>query len=185
MNRLFSNRISLSAGVGFRRRGHQSQRGVVLIIGLILLLLLSLLGAASMKMARMEESMAGNTQDRTLAFQAAEAALREAEVLLQNPALPAFSASNGMYRYQDADAVAPEGLLLSADNARVYTQTLPDVAAPPLYILEQMAAAPLSSDSLLIGTQYGSQQRFTYRITALGFGGSASTKVVLRASYKR
>jgi len=66
-----------------------SQRGVTLIICLILLLVMSLLGVAAIKGVAMEERMAGQSYDRSLAFQATEAALREAELLLEaKPADP-------------------------------------------------------------------------------------------------
>ena len=66
-----------------------SQRGVALIISLILLLVMSLLGVAAIRGVAMEERMAGQTYDRSLAFQATEAALRAAEVLIESkPADP-------------------------------------------------------------------------------------------------
>lgn len=65
------------------------QRGVALIISLILLLVMSLLGVAAIRGVAMEERMAGQTYDRSLAFQATEAALRGAEKLIETkPADP-------------------------------------------------------------------------------------------------
>jgi type IV pilus assembly protein PilX len=55
------------------------QRGVALIISLILLTLMSLVGMASVRAISKEERMVAQTFDRALAFQAAESALREAE----------------------------------------------------------------------------------------------------------
>ena len=57
----------------------KQQRGVVLVIVLILLLVMTLLGLASVRGTLMEERMGANQFDRSLAFQAAEAALREGE----------------------------------------------------------------------------------------------------------
>ena len=56
---------------------HQS--GAVLPISLIMLLLLTLIGVTGSQMTGLEEKMAGNMRDRNIAFQAAEAALRDAE----------------------------------------------------------------------------------------------------------
>jgi len=53
---------------------HQ-QRGAVLIISMIILLLLTMLGVTSMRTTQLEERMAGNARDRHVAFEAAEAAL--------------------------------------------------------------------------------------------------------------
>lgn len=59
-----------------------SQNGAALVISLILLLVMSLLGITAIRGITMEERMAGQTYDRSLAFQATESALRDAEALL-------------------------------------------------------------------------------------------------------
>jgi len=63
-----------------------AQRGVALVVVLILLLIMTLLGLASLRGAILEERMSANLYDRSLSFQAAEAALREAEAWLSTPA---------------------------------------------------------------------------------------------------
>ncbi|MFN3715835.1 MAG: PilX N-terminal domain-containing pilus assembly protein [Thiobacillus sp.] len=55
------------------------QRGVTLVLGLIFLVALTLLGVMAMKNTLLQERMAGGSRDRSLAFQAAEAALRDAK----------------------------------------------------------------------------------------------------------
>lgn len=55
------------------------QRGLALAVVLILLLVMSLLGLASMRSTLLQERMSGNLTDRGLSFQAAEAALRQGE----------------------------------------------------------------------------------------------------------
>ncbi|HYC48333.1 MAG TPA: PilX N-terminal domain-containing pilus assembly protein [Thermoanaerobaculia bacterium] len=54
------------------------QRGAVLIVTLLFLVVLTMLGVTAMTSTTMEERMAGNTRDASLALQAAEAALRDA-----------------------------------------------------------------------------------------------------------
>jgi type IV pilus assembly protein PilX len=56
--------------------------GSVLVTSLILLLVMTLLGLSAMQTSLMEETMAGNARDHNLAFQAAEAALRDADAWL-------------------------------------------------------------------------------------------------------
>lgn len=56
-----------------------SSRGAALVIGLIVLLVLTLLGLASMQSTSLQERMAGNFDQRHQAFQLAETALRFAE----------------------------------------------------------------------------------------------------------
>jgi type IV pilus assembly protein PilX len=78
-----------------RRVGLSCQRGSVLIVSLILLLVMTLLGLSAMQSSLLEETMAGNVRDHNLAFQAAEAALRDADAWLytlprapQTPVIP-------------------------------------------------------------------------------------------------
>lgn len=54
---------------------------MALLVVLLLLLVTTILGLASMRGALLEERMSGNLYDRSLMFQAAEAALREGEAL--------------------------------------------------------------------------------------------------------
>ena len=61
------------------------QRGMSLIVVLLLLVIVSMLGAASMQIAGMGEHGARNDRDMQLALQSAEAALIEAEVDLTGP----------------------------------------------------------------------------------------------------
>ncbi len=53
--------------------------GAELIVALIMLLLITIVGVSAMQTTTMEEKMAGNLRDRHIAFQAAEAALRQGE----------------------------------------------------------------------------------------------------------
>lgn len=55
------------------------QKGVALVVGLLLLMVMTVLGISSLNMVTLEERMAANAYDRSLAFQAAEAALRVGE----------------------------------------------------------------------------------------------------------
>lgn len=60
-----------------------AQRGSVLVISLIILLLLTMLGLSNMRTTTVEERMASNLRDHNLAFQAAESALRAGEQFVQ------------------------------------------------------------------------------------------------------
>jgi len=55
------------------------EQGVVLVVALILLVVITLFGLSGLRLVTQEERMVGQTYDRSLAFQAAEAALRQAE----------------------------------------------------------------------------------------------------------
>jgi len=58
------------------------QKGAVLIVSLVMLIIMTLLGISGMNNTVMQERMAGNQRNSTLAFQAAEAALRAAEIAI-------------------------------------------------------------------------------------------------------
>lgn len=58
------------------------QRGVALIVALVLLLVVTVIGLASMRSTSLQERMSANMVDRSLAFQRAESALRAAEAAI-------------------------------------------------------------------------------------------------------
>jgi type IV pilus assembly protein PilX len=60
----------------------RQQRGVALIIALVLLVVATLIGLAASRGTLLQERMSGNTFDRSLAFQSAESALRAAEAAI-------------------------------------------------------------------------------------------------------
>ena len=85
------NMITTMADNTLERR----QRGMVLVVSLIILVVITLLAISAMRVTTLEERMAGNTRDRQLAFQAAEYALREAQDYLSTAVLGTFSATGG------------------------------------------------------------------------------------------
>lgn len=75
---------------------HSGQRGMVLVISLLILLVLTLLGLSAMRGAGLEERMSGNQYDKNYVFEAAEAALREAEAIAAAPLTVPSSCTNGI-----------------------------------------------------------------------------------------
>lgn len=61
------------------RNAPSHQRGMVLLVSLVFLLLLTMLGISSMQNASLQEKMAGSVSLRNQTFQTAEAALRVGE----------------------------------------------------------------------------------------------------------
>jgi type IV pilus assembly protein PilX len=120
------------------------QRGVSLIIVLILLLIMTLLGLAVLRSTLLEERMSANLYDRSLSFQAVEGALREAEALV------------ALNRPEPADASAcVDGVCPRPDPTQVDRWLDPDFAgwvdatddmgdrtAVPSYFIEYMGTAP-------------------------------------------
>ncbi|WP_235893517.1 pilus assembly PilX family protein [Cognatilysobacter lacus] len=78
--------------------GRSGESGAALVVVLFLLLIITLLGLASMRGAILQERMAGATYGRSLAFQAAETALRtaEASIVDTRPTVPATGCLNSV-----------------------------------------------------------------------------------------
>jgi type IV pilus assembly protein PilX len=162
------------------------QRGAALLVSLIFLLLMSLIGVMAMQGATMQERMAGNTRDRHLAFQAAEAALREAEAFLDiTPALPDFTNAAGLYQSNAPNRPVWHGPVLAVGNGVInYTGNLgAEVAAAPQYFIEELR------DIILRGTETETPPPPSnvtyYRVTARGVGGTQEAVVVLSTIYRR
>jgi type IV pilus assembly protein PilX len=78
-----------------------NQHGAALFVSLMMLVLVTILGVTGVRLVSLEEKMAGNSYDRNLAFQSAEAALRVAENYIETQ-VPKPDPS-----YTDADNTCP------------------------------------------------------------------------------
>ncbi len=162
------------------------QRGATLIIAMIFMLVLTVIGMAGMDVTFLEEKMAGNMRDRNIAFQAAEAALRDGENYLDSQAvLPAFDGTNnGLY------AVPTDGTknwkeinwTTSSAVASYDGPGFDELSAPAAYIIEDLATAS-ASDSLEVGVPVDNKRY--YRVTSRAQGLSDTTEVILQTVYKR
>lgn len=151
------------------------QSGAALMVVLILLLVMTLLGLASLRGTLMEERMSANLLDRSLAFQAAEAALREAEAaILANgrAGFPAIGsgACNGNLCDQPTEAEIEDGFVPRSERDGAYwgdaAADVGDVAIQPQFFIEYMGEAPSwpRCDSEI--PQHPSCLKPRYRVTA-------------------
>lgn len=174
------------------RHGHRAidhQRGAVLVVSLIVLLVLSLLALSGARMALLEERMAGNMRDRDLAFQAAEAALRDGEALIETVpmnAINAWDGSDGLYGLADA---SPD-LWADATWASAQSGTaIAGVSAAPRFVIQHIETVDSGTGALNLGQGYGAQSGsglvVTFRITARGTGSTTDAAVVLQSHYRR
>jgi type IV pilus assembly protein PilX len=90
----------------------QAQRGMVLLVSLVFLLLLTLVGLSSMQSANLQEKMAGSVSLRNQSFQTAEAALRvgESAVQLDTYTLPVCSGTTQCAPPAESTVVSAAGL---------------------------------------------------------------------------
>lgn len=129
------------------QRRFSAQRGAALVISLILLSIMTLLALALLRTTLLDERMSGGLYDRSLAFQAAEAALREAEALVApgTAVFPASGCNAGLCMPIDR-AANPTALDRWVDPAFAGWATaaaLGDAnSVQPQYIVEQMGPAP-------------------------------------------
>lgn len=188
--------LSTNAGLGRRPESPEAtpnlgasrsrQRGVTLAMVLVFLLILSGLGVATMYNLNVEERMARNLRDYTVAFQAAEAALRDGFLdicTIREPMDIGYDCGNGIC--QPAPSGSPpiwETLSLSGSPSVAYgTYTgalaLSGVSAQPRYLIELIRQP--SGD---LGNNYDS--KYLYRITARGYGRDAATRVTLQQTVR-
>ncbi|MEX0733433.1 MAG: PilX N-terminal domain-containing pilus assembly protein [Steroidobacteraceae bacterium] len=176
------------------QRSHlpRAQQGAILVISLILLLVMTVLGLAAMQVTRMEERMAGNLRDVNIAFQGAEAGLRDAEnrlrLMVARPdtcaaapcAIPSVWQRNVLpesLRNQDGTWWANNAQEYGADGVQEIQQTTAD----PRVLIEDAAFIP---DSLTVGHAPPEGRNF-YRITARSAGATDTAQAVLESTYTR
>lgn len=70
------------------RFSFRKQSGAALMVSLVMLLIVTMIGLASVRSATNQEKMSANMYDRALAYQAAEAALKAAEKVVLNASDP-------------------------------------------------------------------------------------------------
>ncbi len=70
------------------RHSPRRERGAVLLVSLVILTVLTILGMSAIDSSGLQTRMANNQKERVLAMQAAEAALREAEVFIESGGIP-------------------------------------------------------------------------------------------------
>jgi type IV pilus assembly protein PilX len=183
-------------------RARAQQRGMALIVSLILLLVLTLLGLAAMQNTSLEERMAGNLRAENVAFQASESALRAGEswlgavTLTTQPATTNTSPATGQVWALDAPNPNTGTNLtwwLESDaswwttNGIAYTGALKytatdSLSVQPRYAIEQ---AGFVRDTLVVGQQQDYSGRWFYQTTSRGVDTGGRGEVMLRSTFAR
>lgn len=172
------------------RRPASRQRGMVLFVSLILLLILTLLGVTVARMQTGEERMAQNDQNHLIAMQAAEAALRFAETgLLQGLYTQFANNAAGLYVKPTASSVldalswtAPGGAVLTYTGPALSSLTL---SAPPVFLIESLPAVCAPGQQCNNEGYANSVPPVTiFRVTAHGYGADATSGATLQTIFK-
>jgi type IV pilus assembly protein PilX len=175
-----------------------SQKGMVLIVGLVMVLLLTIIALAAIRGSGLQEAMVGNMRERNVTFQAAESALRECEERDLGPSVkvsPSGDCTNGAGACDDLD-ITPQNSVTNNDvfwrtKARAITVVLPDVAAQPTCLVEVLQIIDPKGSAASVGGSIGrlGMQKTGYpspfRVTAQGVGAVQTTPVVTQSTYSR
>lgn len=175
----------------------QRQRGAALIMSLTFLLLLTILGVASMRSATLQERMAGNARDKSVAMQSAEYGIQQAEEVLSdaNFAPSTFVGSKPGYVAQIANGSAASVWSdtynwAGASQSRGLTDAAGALQAN--FVIERFAAEANSQDKSMMSQGKAGQRAVpvynkttSYRITSRARGQSGNTTVILQEVYRR
>lgn len=172
-----------------------------MVVSLLLLLVMSVLALGASQSTRLQERMAGNARDYDLALQSAEASLRTAERLIDDPLLTSapFPCTTGRCRVFELDIVpgdvANQNSAWWNNNAWSYASNNTWNSSPgsgisgasmahqdPQFLVEEVEEV---TDSLTIPPAGPPPSRIYYRITSRAEGGTATAQVVLQTTFSR
>ena len=179
------------------------QQGVALVMAMLFLLILTLIGVSALSSTSMQEKMAGNSQNKHAAFQAAESALIEGESLVQgwtSSTEPDFTQNVGGFYEPAPGSGYPRWKLMdwldfaptSATAVLTYTsKTIQGIKTQPSYIIELLSTISGSTGgtgSLVTGfapppATSGSTKM--YRVTARGTGGTDDAMAIVQSVYRK
>lgn len=176
----------------------RAQRGVALVVSIILLIVITLMGLTAVRGTIMQQKMTSNFYDRQLAFQASEAAIRQAESVVQaSPTVPGA--------FLDCSSTAAVLIKCLADPLKdpnalafivpVLSSLFSQSSAPaqPQYIIEYLGYFPVpppKAKQLSGVTSYGASattSAYFYRLTAWSLPGTVQDRasVTLQTVYMR
>jgi type IV pilus assembly protein PilX len=171
------NNSKFNTGSG--KAGPGTQRGVSLIVALVMLIVLTLIGVSSMNTAIVELKMAGSSQQQGIALNRANELLRVGEdrvaAIVTDPIAFDFAASDDGY-YTKADNI-------DVHNIHWDDQGLDSVqgaSADEVYIAEYLGPEEIPGESMKEGTDgrvIGGAVH-TFRITSRAAAGKSALRLV-------
>lgn len=167
-----------------------SQQGAALIVSLLILLILTLLGISSTQGTIQQERMASNTRDRSIAFQAAESAIRDAELFIETIVTTGgFDGTAGLFADTDTEPNYLTALTWNDPANSIVAPLVEGSAIAPRYFIKRNAVLTGTQGALNLrgyANNKGTGDVTTFHITSRGTGGSAdSSEVILQSFYGR
>ena len=187
------------------------QRGSVLLISLIMLLVLTVIGITTLRTVVSQERMSANDRDSQIAFQAAELGLRDGERWINSQAelphelecisdTPPCRGADfpGVFMISPVESQLDTGGALIAMTLNDWTtegeslqnpaydpaqggSPLQGVAEQPRFLIRE---ARIIRDSLTLG-RGDETQRYLYEVTAIGVGAEQDSQRVLQSTFIR
>lgn len=163
------------------------QRGVALLVCLLMLILVMLLGVSAAQLSLQGEKAARGERDREVAFQAAEDALADAERDIQaggdDVADPACGEAP-VWQRVDLSGAGDGGACTveygEATGAAMQTGQGFLPFKKPRYLIERAECHQPGEDA-----SAGAAASYCYRVTVIGFGAKPATEVVLQSVYSK
>ena len=193
-NHQWNEQVPLCGKAGQRfltLRVRQRQRGMTLIIGLVLLVMLMAISVIGFRNTTLSERMTGNVVDRNFSFQAAESAGKEALQVIESNgfsaatlghyATPITSGGTSNFWTQGAGAVVAAA---NCPTTTPFSWTSCAASVTDRY-LSNSASAQYVIELLKTETYGGSGGTTvtTYRVSSRSTGGSGNSDVVLQVLY--
>lgn len=164
------------------------ERGIALVIALVLLVIMSLVGISGLRTVTLEERMTAHTFDRSVSFQGAEAALKQAERFIEDN-----KASAALMPAAGSPCSAANGVC-GAPNPATLERWLDDTSPPwfdatpidnggisitPQYMIEYLG----NTFSCAPGEMGAATNCLRFRITARSNAGDDRAVVILQVIY--
>lgn len=174
-----THKHAIQGSIRYRR----TERGAAMVMSLIILMVMTLLAISTMGASTLEEKMAGNANDRGIAFQAAETGLRTGEAwlggLTQLPTANA-TATGGVHSLGNIPATwwtaSPPAL-----PPPVAANTVSEAGQQPRYVVEERAF--IQGASLVVGGSIPPPGYTIYAVDSRGTGGSNTAAVLLQSTF--
>ena len=156
----------------------RDERGVVLVIALIMLVMITMIGVSTMQTTTQEERMAGNTRDRSKAFLAAEAAVQFC--LAKAKAGTAALAAAGITSLTPSTTATPQWDDAGTTNGWTNSNSIEvDIGTTGTSLSTQGTEVTKNKPRCMVEDLTNN----SYRVTGRATGGSADTVVMLQATY--
>lgn len=170
------------------RTGAPRERGAVLFVSLIFLLVLTLIAVMLARSQTTEERLAQNDANHDLALETAGATLRFAQMNIAEGTYTGFTQNTGgLYQFNPTSSRVYTPSIWSQTNAVLsYTgPTLNAISPAPEFFIEQMPPAPKPGTPLGGCSGYGGNGcAQIYQITAHSTGANSTANATLRSTYE-